>query len=181
MAYGFNSNVEVGDALFHVQTESCSRPEPAIESTVFVQGSVEYMFRRVLTPEEQAGGIDQLLRQQHLNIISELKSGGLRGRGPMLTLDWENQNERPSGGKLSLRLRASRNGRPAAGCRVSAMIEAESGTQSAVSTELLECKAGENGSCELATQLPPEFHSLTLLLQAQEGLSITTRRFRVNT
>jgi len=83
VTYGFNTDVRVGDELFHVQTEPCSRPAPAIETTIFQAGSVQYLVRNPLPAPATA---DQI-RDQHAAVIAQLHAGQLRGRGPVLEIE----------------------------------------------------------------------------------------------
>ncbi|MHB8736566.1 MAG: hypothetical protein ACYC6M_14790 [Terriglobales bacterium] len=96
MTYGFNTDVRTGDELFHVQTEPCTRPAPAIETTIFQGGIVQFLERVPLSSPAQA----EQLRAQHAAVIAQLQAGNLRGRGPALEIE-----AAPEAGDLTLRLR----------------------------------------------------------------------------
>lgn len=81
MIFGFNTNVRVGDRLFHVQTEDCGPQRAVIETLVFAQGRVVY--RRSSSYQDvigQEGWLDTLrwkVEEQHGAIIEALRDGTL--------------------------------------------------------------------------------------------------------
>lgn len=84
MNFGFNSNVRVGDANYHVQTEDRGPAHPFLDTVVYVAGRVIY--KRSTNYEKFAGGayaesvaqkLHELLAQQHRAVIAELEAGTL--------------------------------------------------------------------------------------------------------
>ena len=82
MNFGFNSNVRVGDAMFHVQTEDRGPSHPFLDTVVYMAGRVVY--KRSTSYEGFASGMDaetlaqklhERLSQQHREVIA-----GLEGR-----------------------------------------------------------------------------------------------------
>ncbi len=169
MSFGFNTDVLVGEELFHVQTEPCARPQRAIETTVFQNGSVQYLHRTELPEPGSDSGVEPLIREQHARVIQELKTGALRGTGPELELEWLNREEPATAGHLRVRVQIRREGRPVPGCRVAMQL---------ASGPVLFARADTEGIAELQAQLPPD-PVLVLLLQAEQGLSVGTRKYRV--
>jgi hypothetical protein len=113
MNFGFNSNVRVGEALFHVQTEDRGPSHPYLDTVVYLSGRVIY--KRSISYEEFAGGSDaetlaqklhERLAQQHREVISELEAGTLPIPGKQKTPPAENPEARPG---FELRLMNPKN------------------------------------------------------------------------
>jgi len=88
MNFGFNSNVRVGDALYHVQTEDRGPSHPFLDTVVYMAGRVVY--KRSTSYEKFAGGTEagalaqklhERLAQQHRDVIAELEAGTLAIHG----------------------------------------------------------------------------------------------------
>ena len=88
MNFGFNSNVRVGDALYHVQTEDRGPSHPFLDTVVYLAGRVVY--KRSTSYEKFAGGTEagalaqklhERLAQQHRDVIAELEAGTLATHG----------------------------------------------------------------------------------------------------
>ena len=84
MNFGFNSNVRVGEALFHVQTEDRGPSHPFLDTVVYRSGRVVH--KRSTSYEEFAAGIaekdlaqrlHERLALQHRDVIAELEAGTL--------------------------------------------------------------------------------------------------------
>ena len=87
MKFGYNSNVRLGDTLYHVQTEDRGADHPFIDTTVYAQGRV--LHRRTTSYADLlaagaagAGVIKQRVEQQHREIIEELRAGSLAIAAP---------------------------------------------------------------------------------------------------
>ena len=84
MNFGFNSNVRVGDAMFHVQTEDRGPSHPFLDTVVYMAGRVVH--KRSTSYENFASGMDsetlaqklhERLSRQHREVIAELEGGAL--------------------------------------------------------------------------------------------------------
>jgi hypothetical protein len=84
MNFGFNSNVRVGDATYHVQTEDRGPSHPFLDTVVYMAGRVIY--KRSASYEQFASGtkaetlaqkLHERLAQQHHEVIAELEAGTL--------------------------------------------------------------------------------------------------------
>jgi len=84
MNFGFNSNVRVGGAIYHVQTEDRGPSHPFLDTVVYKAGRVVY--KRSISYEKFAGGVvpeslakklHERLAQQHREVIAELEAGTL--------------------------------------------------------------------------------------------------------
>jgi len=82
MNFGFNSNVRVGEALFHVQTEDRGPSHPYLDTVVYLSGRV--IHKRSISYEQFAAGImenelaqklHERLALQHREVIAELEAG----------------------------------------------------------------------------------------------------------
>jgi hypothetical protein len=84
MNFGFNSNVRVGDALYHVQTEDRGPAHPFLDTVVYLSGRVVYKrktsyekFLKGAYPESLAQKLHERLARQHREVIAELEAGSL--------------------------------------------------------------------------------------------------------
>ncbi len=85
MNFGFNSNVRVADALYHVQTEDRGPSRPFLDTVVYESGRVVY--RRstsyqdfLADASQEQDKIEQLrnvLSRQHREVIAQLEAGTL--------------------------------------------------------------------------------------------------------
>lgn len=81
MIFGFNTNVRVGEQLFHVQTEDSGPQRAVIETLVFAQGRVVY--RRSSSYQDvigHEGWLDTLrwkVEEQHGAVLEALRDGTL--------------------------------------------------------------------------------------------------------
>jgi hypothetical protein len=84
MNFGFNSNVRVGDAVYHVQTEDRGPSHPFLDTVVYMAGRVVH--KRSTSYEQFASGTDaetlaeklhERLAQQHREVIAELEAGAI--------------------------------------------------------------------------------------------------------
>jgi hypothetical protein len=84
MNFGFNTNVSVDNAIYHVQTEDRGPSHPFLDTVVYLAGRVIY--KRSTPYEKLAAGADEKvlaqklreqLSQQHREVIAELEAGTL--------------------------------------------------------------------------------------------------------
>jgi len=82
MSSGFNTDIRVGEIVFHVQTEDRGPSRPVIDTAVYQNGRV--LHRRssnyaefAASPEFTDEALRQRVEQQHRAIIEELRSGAL--------------------------------------------------------------------------------------------------------
>jgi hypothetical protein len=87
MNLGHSSNVHIGDAVYHVQTEDRGADHPFIDTTVYASGRV--LYRRTTSYYDvlnMDGDLQQILRKrvedQHHSVIEELRSGALKVAPP---------------------------------------------------------------------------------------------------
>lgn len=84
MNFGFNTNVSVDNAIYHVQTEDRGPSHPFLDTVVYLAGRVIY--KRSTPYDKLAAGADEKalaqklreqLSQQHRAVIAELEAGTL--------------------------------------------------------------------------------------------------------
>jgi hypothetical protein len=90
MNFGFNSNVRVGDAVYHVQTEDRGPSHPFLDTVVYVAGRVVH--KRSSSYQDLTGGaakgealakqLHERLSQQHHEVMAQLEAGTLPLHGP---------------------------------------------------------------------------------------------------
>lgn len=94
MIFGFNTDIKVGNAVLHVQTEDRGPGNPVIDTTIYTRGRV--LHKRATTykeyrdsPEFNESDLRQRLEEQHRTIIEELRTGklqlGTEGDAPPVT------------------------------------------------------------------------------------------------
>lgn len=142
MSSGFNTDVKVGEQVFHVQTEDRGPSHPIIDTAVYQNGRI--LHRRALNYSEMAESAsftpEELRRRvedQHRAVIDDIRSGALDSE--IASASATTQANRPSGiqlqllnpgswlsaGKVSLEVEVSRrvDRQPQAGAEVEAFIE----------------------------------------------------------
>ncbi|HEX3377824.1 MAG TPA: hypothetical protein VHS29_13235 [Candidatus Acidoferrales bacterium] len=82
MNFGFNSNVRVGESVFHVQTEDRGPSHPFLDTVVYLSGRV--IHKRSTSYQQFAAGVDEKvlaeklherLAEQHREVIAQLEAG----------------------------------------------------------------------------------------------------------
>jgi hypothetical protein len=90
MNFGFNSNVRVGNAVYHVQTEDRGPSHPFLDTVVYVAGRVvhkrscsyEDLTSRVPEGEVLAVQLHERLARQHHDVMAQLEAGTLQLNAP---------------------------------------------------------------------------------------------------
>src|SRR5215831_11506373 len=79
MITGFNTDVQHGGRVYHVQTEDRGQEHPFFESLVYVGGTIVAKKRTPYRDQVDQGAteeaIAQLLRRQHQVVIAAIKAG----------------------------------------------------------------------------------------------------------
>ena len=195
MSSGFNTDIKVGEHVFHVQTEDRGPTHPAIDTLVYQSGRIlhrkssnyaEFAESRSFTPE----GLRQRAEDQHRAIIEALRSGALDAeiaaaelasqapRAPGIQIQLLNPGSWLSAGKVSLELEISRrtDNQPQAGVQVDATIEGalRDGTHST--------KSDDQGRAKIQFPLPPLGKGdLALVIQAKADAAKDEIRFSMRT
>src|SRR5215831_5082188 len=79
MITGFNTDVQHGGCVYHVQTEDRGREHPFFESLVYVGGTIVAKKRTPYREQVDQGATEEaialLLRRQHQVVIAAIKAG----------------------------------------------------------------------------------------------------------
>jgi len=185
MNFGFNSNVRVGGALYHVQTEDRGPSHPYLDTVVYEAGRVVYkksssyseFVAKASKVSDLAGQLHERLAQQHRDVIAQLEAGtlSLRGQdksnpealvedaGEGLLVRLENPKTWLKDGMatLAVGLRRRTSGQSVAGAEIEALIER--------GKERVHCKHEQTDDCGLATLEFP------MPAMASEGASLLIR------
>jgi hypothetical protein len=84
MSSGFNTDVRVGERVYHVQTEDRGPNRPVIDTMVYQNGRVVHRRNSnyqhfVDSPEFTAEGLRERVEEQHRCVIEDLRAGTLNG------------------------------------------------------------------------------------------------------
>jgi hypothetical protein len=195
MSSGFNTDVKVGEHVFHVQTEDRGPHHPVIDTVVYQSGRI--LHRRASNYEQDADAtahtaeeLRRRVEEQHRAVIEALRSGALDAE--IASAEAATHASRPSGiqvqllnpgswisaGKVSLELEVSRKAdrQPQAGAAVKAVIEGalDHGTHTGTSDE--------QGRVHILFPLPPLGKGdLALVIQAQADAWKDEIRFAMRT
>jgi len=193
MSSGFNTDVRVGDLVFHVQTEDRGPNRPIIDTMVYQNGRI---FHRRSSDyrefRESAEFSDELLRhrveEQHRVVIAELRDGPLAGEMAAalektgvaggIQLQLLNPGSWLSAGNVSLDLEIVRRSdrQPQVGAQVHAMIEGAltDGHHTGISDD--------QGRVQIQFPLPPLGKGdLALVIQAKTSAGKDEIRFAMRT
>jgi hypothetical protein len=195
MSSGFNTDVKVGEHVFHVQTEDRGPNHPIIDTVVYQSGRI--LHRRASNYEQDvdarpytADELHRRVEEQHRAVIEAIRSGALDAE--IASAEAATQAHRPSGiqvqllnpgswlsaGKVSLELEVSRKAdrQPQAGAAVKAVIEGalDGGSHSGTSDD--------QGRVRIYFPLPPLGKGdLALVIQAQADAWKDEIRFAMRT
>ena len=191
MNFGFNSNVRVGDVIYHVQTEDRGPSHPFLDTVVYVSGRVIY--KRSTNYEKFAGGayaetlaqkLHERLAQQHREVIAELESGALPEDGPQkapaahsLSLQLKNPKTWFAAGKVTLEIELSdvKSKQRVEDAEVQACIEHEKHR-----IPCAEDKTDAQGLATLTFPMPTNVpDGSSLVVRATDGERLGELRFRL--
>lgn len=88
VVFGFNTDVKVGNTVFHVQTEDRGAGNPVLNTTIYVKGRV--LAKRgtsyqdfLASPDFSEAELHAMLERQHKQIIEEVRAGKLAEMAPL--------------------------------------------------------------------------------------------------
>jgi hypothetical protein len=133
MIFGFNTDVKHGDTIYHVQSEA-RESELLLQTQVFVRGRCVGKKATSYAPspsQTQSGDTnkEQQLRDQHRLVLDAIREGNLDGildhpepdalAGiKELEIQWVNTESVHAASNLTMQLRVTEGGSPAAGARL---------------------------------------------------------------
>lgn len=199
MNFGFNSNVRVGDAVYHVQTEDRGPAHPFIDTVVYLAGRVvhkrsinyEKYVRAMSSEKKLAEWLRDRVTQQHREVIAELETGklvttdkekpgfasGKGGAAATLNLKLKNPQSWFSAGQIVLEIGLSdaASKQAAGGAEVEAYLEHETHR-----TPCANVRTDASGSATLTFPIPSAVpDGAFLVVRAAEGSRHGELRFRL--
>lgn len=164
MVFGFNTDLRVGNTVYHVQTEDRGPGNPVIDTTIYHKGRILHRrassYREFLeSPEFSKQVLRERLEAQHRAVLEELQSGALSFAAPEaaapppaspLQVELLNPATWLSSGTATLKLqvRVRESGEPAAESALRVIVSGPHGPIE------FSGKADRNGAAEITFPLP---------------------------
>ena len=198
MNFGFNSNVRVGDVMYHVQTEDRGPSHPFLDTVVYLAGRVVYkrsasyqQFASGAETETLAQKLHERLAQQHREVIAELEAGTIPESNEAKARPVAEDADTPNGldlrvlnpkscfeaGNVNLEIELSdKNSKQrVGGADVQACLEQEKQR-----IPCAEASTDDKGCATLKFPMPPDVaEGSSLLVRAMDGSRTGELRFRL--
>jgi hypothetical protein len=161
MVFGFNTDVKVGDSVYHVQTEDRGPKRPEIDSVIYYKGQILDRRRTHYTAETTPEQIKEMVTNQHRDLVDSLKSGAFVPdvmQPQNVTVELLNPTSVALNGRLLFRLKVP------AGSNVQAFLEVD-GTPA----ERAEAVADKNGEAEVTFLMPEAAQAIVMFRAVSEG------------
>jgi hypothetical protein len=199
MNFGFNSNVRVGNSVYHVQTEDRGPSHPFLDTVVYVAGRVvhkrsssyEDLTRGTAKGEALEEQLHERLSQQHRDVMAQLEAGTLQfsvpGVAPAKVAVVASEEElevhllnpkswlASGNAALEVELRQKGSAEAIGGADIEAFLEAGKERSAAFRT-----RADAKGRATLSFPLPSTVADETaLVIRATDGDHYAELRFRL--
>ena len=162
MIFGFNTDVKVGESVYHVQTEDRGPKRPEIDSVIYYKGQILDRRRTSYSPETATPEqIKELVTNQHRALVDSLKAGAFvpdEQQPQNVTVELLNPGSVELNGRLLFRLKVP------AGSHVQAFLEVN-GTAS----ERAETIGDKNGEAEVTFLVPEGPQAVVMFRAVTEG------------
>jgi hypothetical protein len=187
--FGFNTDVKLGDAVYHVQSEA-RQGDMLLQTLVFVKGqcvgkrAVSYA-QKTAQPGFSEQAMHELLKTQHRLVLEAIQQGRIEsvlgsdngiqdvGEGG-LTLKWINSAEQPSGSSLSMSFQVLDRGEAVPGANVAISASAPGNAPAVAST-----RTDAAGNATLQVALTHEMlRDSAVMARASHAGKSATRKFR---
>ncbi len=157
---GFNSNIRLGDTVYHVQTEDRGSSHPFIDTIVYAEGRV--LHRRSTSYLGMLGSASmnqvellQRVEQQHRRVIEELRLGMLKldsaaGAPVGIEIRLLNPNAWFSSGMVTLQIEVRERGT----CQPGEGVSVEVALEGTVEPMRFAARTNSEGYAELSFPLP---------------------------
>jgi len=190
MIFGFNTDVKIGNTVYHIQSEA-RIAELLLQTMIFVHGTCigkhgSSYAERLSHPEFSDHMIHELLKEQHRSVLQMVREGRIDDflrstaeiqdtQGDGLVLQWLNADAAAGTEQFSMRLSVTDSGRAAEGalltCRLAhgnAPIHSQGVTE-------------QDGTANLNVDLRGlnEQADPVLLIRAKHGEKSATRQYRI--
>ena len=170
MIFGYNTDVPVGDKVYHVQTEDRGSKHPVIDSVIYLKGRILDKRRTPYVPGEVSPEkIKEMVTQQHKALVESIKLGAFVPGTPdasdgQVTVELLNPDSLEQNGRLLFRLKAP------AGSRVQACLEMDG-----EEPQRAESTADGQGIAELPFLLPAKGSATVLFRAVTQGATRTVK------
>jgi hypothetical protein len=187
--FGFNTDVKVGDVVYHVQSEARQR-DMLLQTMVFVKGqcvgkrAVSYA-QKSAEPDFSEQAMHEFLKSQHKAVLEAIQHGRVNtilgsdssiqdvGNGG-LTLNWMNASEIPDGPAVSMQFQVLDEGNSVAGANVSVSSAALNSAPAIASAT-----TDVAGNATIRFSLTPEMlEDSSVMARAEHQGKSATRKFR---
>lgn len=191
MIFGFNTDIKHDGTVYHVQSEA-REGDLLLQTQVFVKGRC--IGKRATPYGEQAKSPDftdqkkeQILREQHRLVLDAIRDGRLEqvfdkrdtpdslAAIKELDIQWINSDSAYTEGKLSMKLRATEDGKGIANARLTARLTAAKGAPVYVQAATEELGQAELGFAVQESALA----DASILVQVNIDSRIATRKFQL--
>ena len=196
MNFGFNSNVRVGEFLFHVQTEDRGPSHPFLDTVVYLSGRVVHkrstgyeQFAAGITEKDLPEKLHERLALQHRDVIAELEAGKIAIPGKTtpvtnhsiekqeLDLQLLNPTSWFAEGIVTLEIRLNENPSRRKIADAEVQVCVEQGKQRIPCAETL---TDASGLARLRFAMPPDTaDGATLVVRATDNILFGELRFRL--
>ena len=183
MSHGFNSDVTVGDDVFHVQTENYGQPLYSIVTLVYHRGRILHRrnssyFDLVPTPEYSEEAVGERVEIQHRSVVEEVRSGAISipptssransAASPGIQVRLRNATAWLAAGRATLDIQVLKraDNEPVEGANIEAYLSGEKGG------ERFKATTGSDGLAQLRFAVPNAVaHGAELVIRADAGAS----------
>jgi hypothetical protein len=199
MNFGFNTNVRVGDAIYHVQTEDRGQSHPYLDTAVYLAGRVIYkrstsyeLFAKGMDIETLAEKLRVRMSLQHRDVVAIVEAGTLPPQSEKMELPPEETVVAPesldlsvlnpkscfSAGNVTLeiQLRETNSKRQIGEADVQTYLEWEK-----LRIPCAEGRTDAEGRATLKFSMPPSVgEGARLVVRAKDGPRFGELRFKLN-
>jgi len=199
MIFGFNTDVKVGDTVYHVQSEA-RKHDQLLQTQVFVRGRC--IGKKATSYAEQAPSPDfnddrmhEMLKAQHKTILQAVRESRVEGmleksdsvritppssntNGGELSLTWDNAHSVYKENNLHLLFTVTEAGKPVTGATLISKFLVANSQEPPIFSQ---ATTDENGSADMKIFLDEAaLADAAVLVQATLGEKHATRKFRLH-
>jgi hypothetical protein len=199
MIFGFNTDVKVGDTVYHVQSEA-RKADQLLQTQVFVRGrcigkkATSYA-EQVSSPEFNDDRMHEMLKSQHKTILEAVRESRVEGmleksdsvripapagssNGGELSLTWDNAHSVYKENNLHLLFTVTEAGKPVTGATLISKFLIANSQEPPIFSQ---ATTDENGSADMKIFLDEAaLADAAVLVQATLGEKHATRKFRLH-
>lgn len=186
--FGFNTDVKVGDVVYHVQSEARQR-DMLLQTMVFVKGqcvgkrAVSYA-QKSAEPDFSEQAMHEFLKSQHKAVLEAIQQGHVNsilgsdsaiqdvGDGG-LTLNWMNASDLADGPTVSMQFQVLDEGNSVVGANVS--VSPTSSSNAPIASAMTDVAGNATINFSLTSEMLVDF---SVMARAEHRGKSATRKFR---